>query len=101
MYKKIKMLICCLIFFGLSACSWIHKTEIVQGNVITPEMVSHLHTGMTEGEVKEVMGTPALVNIFTPNRIDYIYTYKMGKIQSRKRVILIFRNGRVSEIYQR
>ena len=73
--------------------------DIEQGNVITQEEVAQLHPGMTEGQVKTVMGNPLLENIFTPNRIEYIYTYKAAyEDLVEKRVSLIFVNGRLSSI---
>ncbi len=101
MYKNLKHFFCCLILATLTSCSWIHHTEIIQGNTITPEMVNELHTGMTESEVKETMGTPVLMNIFTPSRMEYVYTYQLGRTHKEKRVVLLLNNGRVSEIYRR
>lgn len=93
--KKIFLMLMSL--FVLSAC--VHKMDIEQGNVITPEMVSKLHTGMTEEQVKSVMGTPMLLNTFDDNRIDYVYTYKpaYGKFVE-KNITLIFRNHRLQQI---
>ena len=81
----------------LSGC--VHKMDIEQGNVITPEMVSKLHNGMSEEQVKSIMGTPMLLNTFDDNRIDYVYTLKpaYGKL-TEKNITLIFRNHRLQEI---
>ncbi len=80
-------------------CGCIHKMDIEQGNVITPELVSKLHTGMTEEQVKNIMGTPMLLNTFNDNRIDYVYTFKPahGKL-TEKNITLIFRNHRLQQI---
>ena len=95
MMKKILSVIAITIM--LSGC--IHKMNIEQGNVITPEMVSQLHTGMTEEQVKNIMGTPMLLNTFDDNRIDYVYTYKpaYGKLVE-KNITLTFRNHRLQQI---
>jgi outer membrane protein assembly factor BamE len=98
--KNIKILFCCFILLSLSACSFVHKPEIIQGNIITPEMISHLHRGMTESEVKEVMGNPVAVNVFTPSYMEYIYTYQLGRLHNEKRVTLTFERGRLNGIYQ-
>ena len=83
--------------FALSGC--IHKMDIEQGNVITPEMVANLHTGMSEEQVKNLMGTPMLSNTFDNNRIDYVYTYKPahGKM-TENNITLIFHNHRLQQI---
>lgn len=85
----------------LSGCSFFHthKTEVIQGNVISEEKVSYLHRGMTENQVRAIMGTPLLVNIFTPDRIDYIYTCQKGyHPRMTERVICLFSHGRLNEI---
>ena len=97
--KKIISLI--LICFLISGCSFfrIHKVDIEQGNIITPDEVSQLRLGMSENEVKAILGTPVLSNIFTPNRFDYIYTLQKGqKNMAEKRIALIFYQGRLQEI---
>ena len=83
----------------ISSCSFIHKQTIEQGNTIKPDMASQLHTGMSEADVRNVMGNPVLINIFTPNQIAYVYTIQPGHGQfSEKRVICIFQRGRLKEI---
>ncbi len=81
----------------LSAC--VHRIDIEQGNVITPEMVSRIHTGMSEEQVKHVMGSPMLLNTFNDHRIDYVYTLKPAQGQyTEKYMTLIFKNHRLREI---
>lgn len=100
--KKTLMLI--LIGCFLSGCSFfrVHKMDIEQGNIITQEQISQLHSGMSFSQVKAVMGTPVLVNIFSPNRIEYVYWNKpaYGDL-TEKRVSLIFVGGRLSQIERR
>jgi len=73
--------------------------DIEQGNIITPELVNRLHPGMTEEQVKNVMGTPMLLNTFNEHRIDYVYTFKAGhKASTEQFITLIFRNHRLETI---
>jgi outer membrane protein assembly factor BamE len=45
------------------------------------------------------MGAPIMANVFDPNRLDYVYTYKPGDGEStEKYVTFIFRNGRLVEM---
>jgi outer membrane protein assembly factor BamE len=95
--RTLLMLMCIVIVAALSGC--VRKIPIEQGNVITPEMVSELHNGMSRGEVEHVMGTPMVMNTFRENRMDYVYTYKPGRgVQTEKRVTLVFENDRVVSI---
>lgn len=97
--RKIILLICVGLF--LSGCTFFrpHKIDIEQGNIITERNVNKLHRGMTEAEVKKIMGIPQLTNLFTPNRIDYVYTFQVGgQNMYITRVICIFRNGILQQI---
>lgn len=85
----------------LSSCSYFHiqKLPVTQGNIIERAEVSQLHTGMSESDVRQVMGNPVLVNLFTPSRIEYVYTYKRGvDPRVEKRVSCIFEGGRLVRI---
>jgi outer membrane protein assembly factor BamE len=96
-----KFFILILLALALPGCSYfhVHHMDIEQGNVITPEMVSRVHVGMSMEEVKEIMGSPVLINVFDPNRKDYVYTYKPGNGDfTEKYITFIFNNGRVSSI---
>jgi len=87
----------------LSSCSLfsIHKVEVDQGNYMTPGMVNRLHPGMTEGQVKAVMGEPILVNIMNPRVMSYVYTSQLGgNPRVETKVTLIF-NGGVLQTIQR
>lgn len=86
---------------SLSSCSYfhVHKMDIEQGNIISVEMVNRVHTGMTKAEVSDILGEPILANVFDPNRLDYVYTYRPGNGQpTEKYVTFILTNDRVSEI---
>lgn len=92
-----KILSICALAFALSAC--VHKMDIEQGNVMTPDMVDRIHTGMTEDQVKSVMGTPMLINTFNDNLVNYVYTYKPGHgDMTEKYMTLIFKNHRLQQI---
>ncbi len=102
MYKKYKNLICLFSLLMLSSCSFVHKGDIEQGNIITADQVNQLHIGMNENQVREVMGNPVLTNIFTLHRLDYVYTLQTGyRKRTEKRVTCLFQNGRLVEIRKR
>ena len=96
--KKIILLI--LLGLTLSGCFLrVHKADIEQGNIITQENVSRLHLGMSESQVKDIMGNPVLTDILSTNRIEYVYTFQKGYgTMTETRVVLIFQGGRLQEI---
>ena len=65
----------------LPACSYVpripgvtpYKIEIQQGNFVSQDMVSQLKPGMTKEQVRFVLGTPLVTDIFHPDRWDYLY----------------------------
>ena len=87
-----KIIALSIMMLALTGC--IRKISIEQGNIINPEMTSQLHTGMSIEEVKNVMGSPMLLNTFNDNRIDYVYTFKPGNgTMTEKKMTLTFENG--------
>lgn len=97
--KKIVMVFASALL--LSSCSIIpvHKMDIQQGNIFTPEMTHKIHRGMSEAQVRDIMGTPILLNTFNDDRVDYVYTFQAGNNpMSEKYMTLIFRNGVLQEI---
>lgn len=90
--------------FGLSACSSfpprIYRIDVQQGNHITPEMVSKLHRGMTREQVKDIMGTPALLHTLNTDRWDYYFSFRpgMGGKTQKKHVSVFFSGDKVTNI---
>jgi outer membrane protein assembly factor BamE len=90
----------------LAACgsSWnllsVYRMEIQQGNYLTQEMVSQLQPGMTRDQVRFVLGTPLLSDIFHENRWDYVY--RRGRAGSReieeRRLSVFFDNDRLVRV---
>lgn len=90
-----KLLISALLCASLvSACS-VHKLEIQQGNVVTPEMVEKLKLGMTAKQVKFVMGSPQLTDPFNKDRWDYLHTLTSNGKMAEKRHLILFFEGDV------
>jgi len=94
-----KLFIALTILFVLTGC--VRKMTIEQGNIITAEMTSSIHKGMTQAEVRKIMGTPVVLNTFRENRIDYVYSIKQGAALPLKiRITLIFQDDRLKDIIE-
>ena len=76
-----------------------HKVEIQQGNFVTQEMVSQLKPGMTQEQVRFILGTPLLTDIFHADRWDYLFWRELpdGKREQRK-LIVRFREGKLAQL---
>lgn len=72
---------------------WVHKYDIQQGNIITQEMIDQLKPGMTKRQVRYVMGTPLVHDLFTEDRWDYYYgERKAGGDKFQERVTIFFKD---------
>lgn len=68
-----------------------YKIDIPQGNVVTQEMVAKLKPGMTKSQVRFIMGTPLITDVFHASRWDYVYrNQKAGKLTEERKLALFF-----------
>ena len=67
----------------IAACGSLtaHRIEIQQGNYVTQEMVSQLKPGMTRDQVRFVLGTPLVTDIFHADRWEYIFVRQRANSQ--------------------
>lgn len=68
-----------------------YKVVISQGNLVDQEMIDKLEVGMTESQVKFVMGTPLISDTFYPNRWDYFTSVTQGEtVYTNQKISLFF-----------
>lgn len=67
-----------------------YRIDIRQGNYITQEMVAQLKPGMTRDQVRFILGTPLVADIFHGERWDYIYSFKPGRGEMQLRRLAVF-----------
>ncbi len=84
---------------GLTGLFDSYTIEIQQGNYVSQEMVSQLKPGMSKEQVRFVMGTPLVTDIFHADRWDYVYYLKVpgGKPQERK-LAAFFKDGKLVRV---
>ena len=93
--NKLSILIISLL---LSNCSIprIFQVVISQGNLVDQEMLDKLEIGMTESQVKFVMGTPLISDTFYPNRWDYFTSVTQGdNTYTNQKITLYFENNKL------
>ncbi|MCA3184421.1 MULTISPECIES: outer membrane protein assembly factor BamE [unclassified Cupriavidus] len=64
-----------------------YRINIVQGNFVSREAASQLREGMTRDQVRFLLGTPLLQDVFHGNRWDYYFSFRRGStpvVQSRQ-----------------
>jgi outer membrane protein assembly factor BamE len=88
----------CLLALGVGAC--VYRVPIQQGNFLESKDVDQVTVGMTQAQVRYVLGTPMVVDPFTKDRWDYVYYLKKGQMRTpeQRHFVLYFENGTVSRI---
>lgn len=97
------ILLCSL--FMLAGCQYfqfpgVHKINIQQGHIITQEMIEQLEPGMNKRQVRFVLGTPLIDDIFSDDRWDYYYSLKMGDGRFYKRTLTVYFDGDIMTHYE-
>jgi len=83
-------------FLALSTSGCIYKLDVQQGNVVTQESASKLKKGMTKSEVRQLLGTPLLMDPFHGNRWDYFFSTEVrGKLVERNKLSVFFENDKL------
>tara|TARA_Y100000590_G_scaffold91505_1_gene103279 strand:- start:2824 stop:3165 length:342 start_codon:yes stop_codon:yes gene_type:complete len=96
MIKSIKTSIFFITILVLSSCALPKLFQVVvnQGNLVDEEMLDKLEVGMTESQVRYVMGSPLVSDTFFPNRWDYYTSVTQGEtVYAETKVTLYFEEG--------
>ena len=76
-----------------------YRPDIQQGNFISREMVAQLKEGMTRDQVRFVLGTPLLTDVFHSERWDYPFRMVKGNGETTaSRLTLTFSGDKLSRI---
>ena len=68
-----------------------YKIEVVQGNVITQEQAALVKPGMNRAQVRDVLGSSLLTDVFHGDRWDYVFTIRrQGAEPQSRRVVVRF-----------
>ena len=81
---------------ALSSCALVYKIDIQQGNYVTEDLVAKLKPGMTKAEVKNLLGTPLLIDVFHVNQWEYYFSNVRGhKPDPTSRLTIQFKDDKV------
>jgi len=76
-----------------------YRIDVRQGNYVSQEMLSQLAPGMTQDQVRFIMGSPLLVDVFHADRWDYYYRFTEGyKQPQERRITLLFTDGKLARL---
>jgi len=74
-----------------------YKVEVVQGNFVSKEQVAALKPGMSRQQVREILGTSLLNDVFHANRWDYVFTIRRQGVEPQERRLTVFFNGELMD----
>jgi outer membrane protein assembly factor BamE len=76
-----------------------YRMVIQQGNFISQEMVAQLKPGMTREQVRFILGTPLVTDIFHADRWDYVFYRELasGKREQRN-LSVVFEKDRLARV---
>jgi outer membrane protein assembly factor BamE len=78
-----------------------YRIDIRQGNLVTQDMVAQLKAGMSREQVRFVLGSPMLADVFHPDRWDYVYYFKPGnkpEDMQQRRLIVYFEDDKLVSV---
>ena len=70
-----------------------YKVEVVQGNVITKEQAALIKPGQTRTQVRDILGSPLLMDVFHADRWDYVFTIRRQGAEPQKRQVVVLFDG--------
>lgn len=79
-----------------------YRIDVRQGNLVTQEMVAQLKVGQSRDQVRFILGTPLVADLFHGDRWDYVYRLQYGssdpgKVEHR-RFVVFFEKGKLVRV---
>ena len=105
--RLILPLVLSLLSLLAGACSYVpripgvtpYRMEIQQGNFVTQDMVSQLKPGMSKEQVRFILGTPMVNDIFHPDRWDYVFWRETSKgTREQRKLTVLFDKGQLARL---
>ena len=77
-----------------------YRPDIVQGNFVSKEQLDSIRPGMNKEQVRHILGSPLLADMYHPNRWDYVFSYRVGDTQEVeiRKVTLTFNGVQLAKI---
>lgn len=76
-----------------------YRIDVRQGNFVTQDMVSQLKPGQSREQVRFILGTPLVADMFHADRWDYIYRLRPGHGEAQQRhLIVFFQDGKLARV---
>lgn len=75
-----------------------YRITVVQGNFVSKEAAAQMQVGMSRAQVKQLLGTPLLTDMFHADRWDYVFYFKRGSasVVQQRDFVIMFAGDRVA-----
>lgn len=94
--KKLTLFVLLFITGCSSIPSVLYKIDVQQGNIITQDMVDKLKPNMTKSQVRFVLGTALIGDVFHKDRWDYVYRLlQHGNLVEEYKLTVFFEDGKL------
>jgi outer membrane protein assembly factor BamE len=70
-----------------------YRMDIVQGNVVTKEQAELVKPGMSRAQVRDILGSPMLADMFHADRWDYAFTIRRQGTPAQRRSVVAHFSG--------
>lgn len=86
---------------GLST-GCVYQIDVQQGNKLEPKDVESVKVGMTRNQVRFLLGTPMVSDVFHDDRWDYFFYFRAGRSNDpERRWLIVWFDGDVVREIQR
>jgi outer membrane protein assembly factor BamE len=81
---------------ALGGC--VYRIDVQQGNYLEGKAVDQLQVGMTRTQVRYLLGTPLVPDVFDKDRWDYLYYFRHGRHRPNdpRRLVVYFKDDKVT-----
>jgi outer membrane protein assembly factor BamE len=75
-----------------------YRITVVQGNFVSKEAAAQMQVGLSRAQVKQLLGTPLLADMFHADRWDYVFYFKRGStsVVQQRDFVVMFAGDRVA-----
>lgn len=80
----------------------VYQINVQQGNKLEPKDVESVKVGMTRNQVRFLLGTPMVTDVFHKERWDYFYYFRAGRSNDpERRWLIVWFDGDIVREIQR
>jgi outer membrane protein assembly factor BamE len=87
-----------LVLLATPLAGCIYRMNIQQGNYLEGKTVAQLQVGMTRTQVRYLLGSPMVPDLFDRDRWDYLYYFKSGHLHrpEQRHLTVFFKDDKVA-----